>query len=408
MIDMRGGSPVILAVSNQSTVNKNSEYCNEMGQLAEGLLELDKITVLERQTLKTGTNDEGPVNSFLYFTEKGEKLLAVPLTSPGTEDKKSKFLWIIEYFGGIPDNTLQTASLLMLHYREAVWYYADLKNSLFKSFFRNKKYFSPGRILIYLLLVFIFVAFFRVSQNVVAEFELVPYDEVVEYAPFDGIIKSAEFKNGQRVQKGDVILKYDTEELTYNIEEAKAEFNEIDARLDWIKQKSFDDKKLLGRVRVLALEKEVKKIEIDKTGWFLKKAKVKSETSGILALDENEKWNGRAVKSGDKLFEIVPPGKMNAEVMLNEKDASVLGDDTNITLYLHSRPEMPVSGKIISVSPKPMLTEKGQFCYIIKMKLDKLEPGFIVGMRGVARVSGEKVSIGYYLFKNLVLWWRKI
>ena len=33
-------------------------------------------------------------------------------------------------------------------------------------------------------------------------------------------------------------------------------------------------------------------------------------------------------------------------------------------------------------------------------------PGLRYGMRGVARVSGEKVKLGYYLFRSLVLWYR--
>jgi hypothetical protein len=37
-----------------------------------------------------------------------------------------------------------------------------------------------------------------------------------------------------------------------------------------------------------------------------------------------------------------------------------------------------------------------------------LTPNFIYGMRGVARVKGREVSLGYYLFRNLILAWRKI
>ena len=35
-------------------------------------------------------------------------------------------------------------------------------------------------------------------------------------------------------------------------------------------------------------------------------------------------------------------------------------------------------------------------------------PGLRFGMRGVARVTGEKVKLGYYLFRSLVLWYRGV
>ncbi|MDD3118487.1 MAG: HlyD family efflux transporter periplasmic adaptor subunit, partial [Victivallales bacterium] len=95
-----------------------------------------------------------------------------------------------------------------------------------------------------------------------------------------------------------------------------------------------------------------------------------------------------------------------ARVMLNERDASVLGDKLSVTLYLHTRPELPMTGKITSISPKPLLQRNGQFCYIIKIRMDRDD--LIFGMRGIARVSGGRVSLGYYLFRNVVLWWRRV
>ncbi len=69
---------------------------------------------------------------------------------------------------------------------------------------------------------------------------------------------------------------------------------------------------------------------------------------------------------------------------------------------------MPFHGKIVSISPKPILTDKRQFCYIIELELPENNPAFVYGMRGVARVKGRRVSLGYYLFRNLILWWRRV
>ena len=398
----------VIAISTQSEVKHNSEYCIEVTELVKGLNKIDKLTLLTSEELKTLNVTSDTKIAFDYFEKNGEKVIVVPFIKPGINDSSEKVFWVIEYFNEIPETSFNIIHLLSLHYRESIWYYSIDRENILSKLFHRKKYFSPGRVILYLLVIFVVVSFFRISQNVVADFELVPFDEVTEYAPYDGMIESVNFKNGENVKKGDLILQYDTRELSYNLMETETKYEEIAAELDWVKQQSFDNKNQLGRVKILALQLKANKIEIDKTKWFLENALIAADISGVLVLNESEKWEGKAVKVGDQLFEIVPPKKINAEVMLNEINASVIGDSTKITLYLHSSPETPVYGKILSISPKPMLTKTGQFCYIIELKLDEIKPNFIVGMRGIARVKGEKVSIAYYLFKNIVLWWRKI
>jgi hypothetical protein len=63
---------------------------------------------------------------------------------------------------------------------------------------------------------------------------------------------------------------------------------------------------------------------------------------------------------------------------------------------------------MISVSPKPVLTEKKVFCYLIRLKMLNYPAGIICGQRGIARISGPRIRLGYYLFRNIVLWWRRV
>jgi multidrug resistance efflux pump len=183
---------------------------------------------------------------------------------------------------------------------------------------------------------------------------------------------------------------------------------QVSAELDLAKQNSFRENENLQMIDVLQLKKEKLDIDISRLKWYLDRSKLYAKSSGILVLDDSQKWTGKSVNAGEKLFEIVNSKKIIAEVKLNEAESSVLGENTKIVLFLHAKPEKPIFGKIISISPKPILSEAQQFSYIIKVQLDKLEAGYIFGMRGVARVQGSKVSLGYYLFRNVVLWWRKV
>ena len=129
---------------------------------------------------------------------------------------------------------------------------------------------------------------------------------------------------------------------------------------------------------------------------------------GVVALTDGsaDKLAGRALRQGEKQFDILSDQGMIAEIMVNEKDASVLEGTPRILLFLHTRPELPIQVKIISTRFYPELTEQNIYSYNLKAEMEGNVPGLRYGMRGVARVSGEKVKLGYYLFRSLVLWYR--
>ena len=126
-------------------------------------------------------------------------------------------------------------------------------------------------------------------------------------------------------------------------------------------------------------------------------------------MEEKEILLGKEVRAGERLFETVFSEQLLAEVYLNEKDAAVLEGDTGAELYLHARPERSLQKvEIIAVSRKPFITETNEYCYRVRVKFDDVDKIGLVGMRGVARLTGETVTLGYYLFRNMILAWREL
>jgi len=157
------------------------------------------------------------------------------------------------------------------------------------------------------------------------------------------------------------------------------------------------------------VSKEKDKIGIDKIKWYIENSIIRSETSGTAIIEDEKNLEGKAINAGEKLLEVVSNDNLIAEIMLNETDGAVLEKISSITLYLHSRPEKGIKAEVISVSPKAQFADNKQFCFLIKASFNKNdEKDLVYGMRGIARVSGEKVSLGYYLIRNVILWWRKV
>jgi hypothetical protein len=414
LVDIRSGWPKILAVMGQPEVNANTEYCINLVNLVQPFSHLEKLTMPTVALLEEIKARRGAFDALEYFSGYDRQLLLMPIpvahTVKGGHQKP--FIWVLEYTNDVNMNS--AGSLLPLicqHYGEALaLLLKDGRRKLIHHELNRSNWLKPSKLAVIIAIVF-FIAMFavRVSQSVSADFEIVPAKENNYYAPFDGIIAKCFMKNGDTVKAGDKVLAYDTNEREFDLAGAVNIFNKTSAQLDLVQQQSFKDISKRGEVRLLELQKEKSEISITRNKWYIVKSLIKAEQNGILSIGEKDKLEGKAVRAGDKLFEVLTTGNLHAMVLIDEQNASVLGPDCKITMYLHAKPEMPIVGTIIATSPKPTLTEKKTYCYQIRLELNQSQQSeLICGMRGVARVSGARVSLGYYLFRNLVLWWRRI
>lgn len=414
LVDMRGTFPRLTAVAGQAEVNHNSEFTQNLINLLQPFSHLDEVTtvsteLLDELSIKHRVK-KGAYEALQYFESYSDTLILIPLRSKVARKDNGLFIWVVEFFDQAEKSVAGLLPLLAQHYNEALWYILKAEHRSLTTLLAGKKITKPRVLLGAVIIIPLLMFMIPIKQNIAADFEIIPKSDNYYYAPYDGVIAHSNFPNGSHVKPGDPVILYDTEELVFRLADAKTDYDEISAELDTVQRQSFNDISLRGKVQVLELKKDKAAINCRKNKWFLDQSVIKAEHAGILDIDESSKLDGRAVRSGEKLFEVLSNRDLIAKIMLKESNASVLNDRKQlaITLYLHNRPEMPITGKIISISPKPILTENKSYCYIIKFGFADKQPDLICGMRGIARVSGDKVSLAYYLFRNVVLWWRKV
>ena len=410
LLDMRSGKPRIVALMGEAEANSNTEYGLALQKLCTGFGDIEERTLITAEFLQERGASEDILKAFAYLSETSAGIVAVPMREPESSPAAGRvFIWMVEFAGELPGGVESVIQLLAESYGEALWSSVNYKKKLFGKLFNTDRLFSPLKIMGGLLALFILALIFKnVSQNVAADFEIVPLDKQICYAPYDGVIDSVSVRNGVMVRKNQELMKYRTEELEFRLSDAQKSHDEISARIDLVRSEAFSDNSKLGEIKLLLLRKEKEQINIEKMKWYLERSRIFSGRSGVFVIEDEERWDGKAVRAGDELCQIYSPDQMIAKVLVNERDASVIDPDKmNISLYLHTRPESPLQmSELIFVSPKPVLQKNGQFCYELKVKLSRKD--LIFGMRGVARVSGPEVKLGYYLFRNLVLWWRRL
>ncbi len=409
VIDLRGISPAVLAVSGEPLPKQDSEYCLGVKRLASSLPPLGTMRIVNSLSLKDLPPKAQEAFAELSAGRPESALFAIPLPRPGEESAPNEpgFIWIVEFFEGAKPHDAIILELLAQHYAEVLWHNALAHPGALSALLSLKGLYTAKAALAALAALVLCLAFIRVRQYAVADFEMAPAQESVCYSQLQGTLRKVVKANGEAVSPGDAVLLFDVDELKFRLASAQKDFEQVSAELDSATQKSFASPELIAKAQLLEIKKEHDRIEIERTKWMLAKSELKAPIKGVVVMDVKERMEGKAVKPGDKLFEIIPPDSLVAEIALSERDASVLGPGMSVSLYLHTQPETPIRGALVSVSPKPILTDDRRFCYVIKFK-PEAQGGLICGMRGVARVGGAKVSLGYHLFRSALLWWRKL
>ncbi len=409
LADLRGKIS-ILAEYAQVEVKQHTEYASDVKILCRSVDLSGGAVELKEGNEPFRKLTEKARGAFERLTDEGGSLLLVPLRSARFRSSaKEPFVWLMTFKGAVPPHAGATIPLLASDYGNALWSHTPRGGA--RLLLRWLRRITLIRVLLLLLLAFV-VAMFTVDveHTVSAEFVVKPDAEYNSYAWFDCVVKNCFFNDGDAVKAGDRILEYDTDRMRFQLAASEAAFKEANAEYEQVLKASFTDRENLGRLKVLAFKRDSAKVSIEEAKWYLAHSVVTAPVSGILAIagGSADKLAGRALRLGEKQFDILSDKGMIAEIMVNEKDASVLEGNPRITLFLHTRPELPIPVKILSSRFYPELTEQNIYSYNVKAEMENNVPGLRFGMRGVARVTGEKVKLGYYLFRSLVLWYRGV
>lgn len=387
---------VLIAQFAQTEAHPHAESAVKQKRLAEKIqFDTDGFAVMSRNTYPEAD-----------FMAENSVYLACKLESPVSSEEKFTFIWFLEYENEIPDFVRNTAKLMGKSIAETLSllkFSGKNKQRIYHNISKKSRYIIAG-------VLFLLCLFIPVRENTNAEFMLKPDNISAAYAWFDGQIAQCLKQEGEYVRKGEIIARYDTAKLEYQLANARSALLEAQADLELEQQNSFTDENKLGKVKLLRAKCDTMQVAVKEAQWFLDHSAIRSPSDGILSLTDEraEQLSGKAVRTGDKLFEIYAKNKIIAEIMVNEHDASILHKNLSVNLYLYTSPENGINAEVIDIAQYPKLTEQNTYCYPVTASLensDKTDLRF--GMRGIAKLSGNRVTLAYYLFKNLILYFRK-
>ena len=395
LLESNGRKSRVVAQFGQPNVNKNARLAVLQRKLADSLVFDEDAVVV---TADNGLEAELAQNDAVYY--------ALRLPPPPNSDNTPLFyIWLLEYEKEIPAYVPNSAKLLANSAAEALFYHRLTK----RRFWALRG--SLPKLCFWTIVLGAVAAmmFIRGPERITAEFTLQAPQITGAYAMYDGIVATCLKPDGASVKKGDVIIEYDVNQLKYRLGVAMSQLRETEAELALEEQSAFSDQSRLARVKLLEARRDTAKVSVDEAQWYLQNAQIHAPADGLLVLTGGhaELFAGRAVKTGDKLFEVHGGDGMLADIPINEQNASLLRLSPQLALFLHTAPENALECEVIDVAHYPELTEQKTYCYHVHARLTGDHEGLRYGMRGIAKLSAGNYSLGYRLFKNVILYTRR-
>jgi multidrug resistance efflux pump len=237
-----------------------------------------------------------------------------------------------------------------------------------------------------------------VRQSVLAPAEVVPRNGQVVAAPLDGVVAEFLVKPSQMVQAGQVLVRFDDTSLKAQADVAQRSLGVAEAELKANSQRAFSDSDSSARLDLLAARVEQKRSERDYARDLLARSEVRAERDGIAVFSDAQRLVGTPMRTGERLMEIADSTQAELHIELPVADAISLEPGAAVALFLDSDPLNRHSASLERSAYQAQSTAAGQLVYRLDATFVEAPPR--IGLRGTAKVFGERAPLALYLLRR--------
>lgn len=237
-----------------------------------------------------------------------------------------------------------------------------------------------------------------IRQSALAPAEVVPKGGRVIAAPLDGVIAQVVVRPNQPVQRGDLLVRFDATTLKAQADVAERALAVAEAELKANSQRAFQDAESAARLDLLAARVEQKRAERDYARDLLQRSEVRAEQTGVAVFADAERWTGKPVRTGERLMEIADPTSAELRIELPTGSVMQLENDAEVALFLDNQPLTSVPARLQRIGYQAEPVPGGGLAYRLVAGFDEAPPR--IGLRGTAKLYGDRAPLGYYLLRR--------
>ncbi|MDI6003733.1 efflux RND transporter periplasmic adaptor subunit [Cobetia marina] len=239
-----------------------------------------------------------------------------------------------------------------------------------------------------------------VRLSVLGQAEIVPQVSSLIRSPLDGVLKELAVAPNDPVEKGQLLARLDDAELKGRLAEARQALAVAQAEYARARQRAFTDRDASAEVPLLLARVEQTRADVDFLEQQLTRVRVEAPRAGVAIIGDVSDWAGRPVQLGERLLEVADTRGAEVEIWLPSADNIPLPEGAKVSLFLNVDPSQVRDASLTHVNYRAELAPDGELAYRARALLNDAENLPRVGWRGTAKVEGEQVTLGYYLFRR--------
>lgn len=242
--------------------------------------------------------------------------------------------------------------------------------------------------------------FLPVHQSVIAPADVIASNPVAVSSPINGVIKEIKVRPNANVRKGDLLFSFEDAELKANYEVALRAVEEAKAELRRASQQAFGDARGRAEVALRRARLALRQEQADYAAYQLRQVNVVASEDGIAVFSDPNKWRGRPVTTGEHVMSLARPGDAELAIYIPVSDAINLRSGAEVRLFLDTDPLHSISAKIELSAYKPSRTPDGILAYRAVATFDDQAALPRIGLKGSAKVLGDRVPLGLFLLRR--------
>ncbi|WP_207281841.1 efflux RND transporter periplasmic adaptor subunit [Pseudomonas sp. FW300-N2F2] len=239
-----------------------------------------------------------------------------------------------------------------------------------------------------------------VRQSVLAPAEIIPRDPAVLRAPLQGVVERILVQPNQTVVAGTPLIELDGREVQSRLESARQAFAVAEAEFRQAQQQALFDQRSKATLSVLQGQREQARADVDFLQANLERMRIQAPRSGVAIFDDPSDWIGRPVAMGERIMLIAAPQEADLEVQLPISDAIALQSGAETQLFLNTDPSAPLAATLQRIGYRASPNAEGNMTYRLKASFDGQDPRIRVGLKGTAKLYGDRTVLFYYLMRR--------
>lgn len=243
--------------------------------------------------------------------------------------------------------------------------------------------------------------FGRWTMKVSGTATLAPAVRRVYTAPFDrAILRETLVLPGQIVRKGELLFRFEDEELQLSLREARSRFTAAQAKM----QVSFAEQKIAD-YQMAKAESEELAAQIELLESRIRQASVLATFDGVVLSGDLRQQIGSPFQMGQTLLEVAPLDELLLLVQVEQGDVALVRVGQEGTFATRARPSETLHFTVEKVRPMSEVHEQSNV-FVVEANIPNTEGWLRPGMEAAANIRAGQHNITYVWTRKLADWLR--